>query len=378
MSEKRYRVAIIGTGMIANFAHLPACSLLGKSVEVVGCADIREAAARETAANFKIPKVYTDPQKMLDELRPDIAVVAAPNMHHKNLSLMALRSGAHVVCEKPVALKYADAVELFAEARKLRMHFFPAQTYRFFNEQAAVKTIVNQGVLGDVYYAEFDAVRRRGIPRWGFFHIKQENGGGPFCDLGVHQLDYLLWLLGNPDILSVSGATWTKHANTDENIAIALESSGAYGGMTFTPRPYDWREFDVEDMAAGSMRLQGGTLINFKTSWAVNLPENYARKLAGTRGGLEAGEGRPVTIYGTDYNMLTDTQPEIVDQSGVPKSMPFPGHVALWRNVLGVLNGTEEPVVKAEETLNVTAGIEAFYLSAQSGREVLCSEIKGL
>ena len=376
MSAKIYRVAIIGTGMIANFAHLPALMMAGGSVEIVGCADIREHAARETAANFKIPQVYTDPQRMLNELKPDIVVVAAPNMHHKDLSLLSLRNGAHVVCEKPVALRYEDAIELFSEASNLGLHFFPAQTYRFFNEQMAVKRIVDHGLLGDVYYAEFDAVRRRGVPRWGFFHIKNENGGGPFCDLGVHQLDYLLWLLGNPEILAVSGKTWTKHANTNENIAIALESSGAFGGMTFTPRPYDWREFDVEDMAAGCMRLSGDILINFKTSWAVNLPESYYRKLAGSKAGLIAGDDRPVTIFGSDCSMLTDIQPQIVDTSGVPKTFPFPGHVLLWRNVLGVLSGREEPIVKKEETLNVTAGIEAFYRSAETGREVLCSDFK--
>ena len=68
---KKLRVAIIGTGMIANSAHFPALNILRKEglAEIVGVADIREIAAKETAARHGVPNWYTDPQKMLDELR---------------------------------------------------------------------------------------------------------------------------------------------------------------------------------------------------------------------------------------------------------------------------------------------------------------------
>jgi predicted dehydrogenase len=376
MSSKAFRVAIIGTGMITNFAHLPALSLLGSAVEVVGCADIREPAASQTARNYKIPKVYTDSKKMLDELKPDIVLVATPNVSHLEISMLALNSGANVVCEKPVALKHKDAIELFNKAESLGLHFFPAQTYRFFNEQLAVKKIIDEGVLGEIYYAEFDAIRRRGVPKWGFFHMKKHNAGGPFCDLAVHQLDYLLWVLGNPEVLTVSGSKWTKIANTDENLQTTLEGSGAYGGLSFTPRPYDWHEFDVEDMAAGCVRLAGNKLINFKTSWALNLPETYSRRLAGTKAGLSACEDKPITIYGNSCGWMADIQPQVFNNSGLPPEYIFPGHVPLWKNVLGVLSGVEKPIIKKEETLNVTVAVEAFYRSAEIGAEVQCSELK--
>ena len=53
----------------------------------------------------------------------------------------------------------------------------------------------------------------------------------------------------------------------------------------------------------------------------------------------------------------------------------FPGHIGLLRNVAGFLRGEEEIVIKKEETLNVTAIIEAFYTSAEEHREILCSDI---
>ncbi len=83
IGEKAPRIAVIGTGMIANAAHIPAINNLRKQglVELVACADIRPEAARETAARYDIPRWYADPQQMLDEVRPDIVSVCTPIVH---------------------------------------------------------------------------------------------------------------------------------------------------------------------------------------------------------------------------------------------------------------------------------------------------------
>ena len=107
MSEK-FRIALIGTGMICNCAHLPAINNLRKKglAEIVACADIREEAAKETAERWNIPEWYTDPQEMLDKHKDklDIVAVCTPNLAHKTWSIAALKAGANVMCEKPLAL----------------------------------------------------------------------------------------------------------------------------------------------------------------------------------------------------------------------------------------------------------------------------------
>lgn len=373
--KKKFRTCVIGAGLIANTAHLPAIELIGDAFDVVGVSDIRESAARETAQRFSIPNVYTDNRKMLEELRPEVTIVTTPNGYHKECSLMALRSGSHVICEKPVALKYADAVELFAEAEKLGLHFFPAQTMRFFNDRLAVKKLVDAGLLGDIYFTEFESVRRRGIPRWGFFHMKDYNVGGPFCDLAVHEIDHMLWVLGNPRALSVSGSAWIKIGNTGEELQTSAEQSGAFGGIQITPRPYDWHEFSVEDMTTGIIRLEGDITVNFKASWAVNMPDRWTRTYAGDKAGLIYGNDIPPTLYGGLCGWQSDTRPLVFDENQYPAHIVFPGHIGLLRNVAGFLRGEEEIVIKKEETLNVTAIIEAFYTSAEEHREILCSDI---
>ena len=90
----KLKVAVIGTGMIANSAHFPALNILRKEglIEVVGVADVREEAAAETAKRHDVPNYYTDPQKLLDECKPDFVAVCTPNMYHKEWTIKALQA----------------------------------------------------------------------------------------------------------------------------------------------------------------------------------------------------------------------------------------------------------------------------------------------
>lgn len=97
-------------------------------------------------------------------------------------------------------------------------------------------------------------MRRRGIPDWGAFHLASESIGGPFCDVGVHFVDSLLFILGNPEFESIYGMTAAMLAKQTEE-----EEKPAAGAQdAFLRRPYHGSEFSVEDHAAGSIRFQNG------------------------------------------------------------------------------------------------------------------------
>ena len=178
--SKVYRVAIIGTGMICNAAHIPAYKAMGDKVKIVAVADIREEAAKETAARHNIPKYYVDAYEMLEKEKPDIISVCTPNAYHVEYTLAGLRAGCDVFCEKPVAVKYTDAEMVFAEAEKLGKHLFVTQSLRFFKDYVAAADIVKSGALGNMYFADLHLIRRLGIPKWGMFHMAKENIGGAF------------------------------------------------------------------------------------------------------------------------------------------------------------------------------------------------------
>ncbi|MBC7237432.1 MAG: Gfo/Idh/MocA family oxidoreductase [Chloroflexi bacterium] len=361
---KKLRVAIIGAGMIANAGHIPAWKNQKAAAEIVGVYNHHLERAQATAARHGIPHAYDDLARMLDELRPDVVSVTTPNMAHKPHTIQALQAGAHVVCEKPVATTYADAVAMFDAAQAAGRKLFVAQTGRFTADSIAAKEIADSGQLGEVYYAETSSLRRRGVPKWGRFHMREHSGGGPLLDIGVHALDLLLWLMGNPPVIAASGQTYLKLAHREEGLITSLADSGAPVGV-HDPRPYDPTEYDVEDLAAGFLRCQNGATVSIKASWAANVPEGMGGTfLLGTEGGLRL---RPLLLVRNMGSYQVDITPIVPRDPDVP----FYGHWRLMEHVVRAIREEEEPSVKREEALNVIRALEGLYRSAAEGREVV-------
>ena len=371
--NNKLKVAVIGCGMITNMAHIPGWRSHADRCEITAVCSHSIETARETAARWNIPGVYPDAETMLREERPDIVSVCVPNGLHKAMTLLALSYGAHVFCEKPVALTYADAKEMFDAAEKAGRTLMACQVLRCSSEYRFARECWENGTLGDVYYSEFSLIRRRGVPKWGEFHKKSASGGGAFCDLGVHMVDAALWVAGNPKVKAVSGAASSCIARNEQNVLTSLKESGAPAGV-FTQKQYRPEEFEVEEFAAGTIRLCNGGALNFKTSWAVNLPNEYAMRLAGTKAGLLLPE---MKLFSTMGQYQADINPRLFPEEEPYASETFPGHHMLAGNLLDHVLEGGELMVKPEQTLEVTAVIEAYYRSCAENREVLLSEITG-
>ncbi len=357
-----FKVCIISCGMIANSAHIPAYKLFSDDYEIVAVCDVNDTAARETAQRHSIPNYYTDAKKMLEIEKPDVVSVCVPNCFHKEYTLLALNSGANVICEKPLATKYSDAIEMFETAKKNNKVLMACQSMRFTPDRIAAKEYIEKTGIGDIYYGEISRVRRRGIPYWGTFHIEKISCGGAFIDIGVHMIDSLVWLMGNHKVKSVSAFTAQNHK--DE--LGSLKSSGALTGKVDIARKFNPEEMDVEDFSCGIISFENGANVLFKTAWAANMPESSDIKLIGKRKGIYLPECK--VYYGSDDEETLETQNNKYDT-------PFPGHIYIVDNLRKVLKGEEEMIIKPEETINVTKIIELCYRSAKIGREVFADEL---
>ncbi|MBN1399230.1 MAG: Gfo/Idh/MocA family oxidoreductase, partial [Anaerolineae bacterium] len=171
----KLRIVVIGAGMIANAGHIPAFRNLADEVEIVGVSSRDPARVAATAERHGIPQAYTSWRAMLADLQPDLAVVTTPNTSHAEITIAALESGADVLCEKPAAAAYADAQAMFAAARRTGRLLMIVQTGRYSAEIQAAKEWTDEGRLGEVYYAETSALRRRGVPQWGRFHMRADS-----------------------------------------------------------------------------------------------------------------------------------------------------------------------------------------------------------
>lgn len=376
MTKDKLKVGIIGAGFIAGTQHIPSILKLSGRLKLEAAADNRPEALAHIRKVYNIEKTYTDPLKMLEENTFDLVHICTANNTHKEFTIAALRSGANVLCEKPLALTRRDAREMLEEAKKAGRVLMTCQNSRIGMVQE-MKKIVDQGILGDVYYVDIENIRRRGVPTWGRFHTKRDNGGGPFCDLGVHYLDSALYILGNPEFESVSANTYCKLARQYDCNQETLPAMT--GEKPFLPRDdYDRRIFDVEDFAAGLVRFKNGMQMQMKFAWAVNLPKSDFYKLAGTKQGMIARKGEklchPVSIYGQNKEYLTNTEMEI--EIAKPGAMEDFGHYGIIRNMADVIQKGAQPLVLPEEMLNVAAIIEAFYLSAKEKREIRADELE--
>lgn len=352
-----FKVCIIGCGMIANKAHIPALRNFTEDFNIIGVCDANETIAAETAKRHGIERYYTNAEQMLDEQKPDLAIVCAPNFLHKQYSMLALSYGANVLCEKPLGVTYADVTEMFGLAKSQNRFLMACQSLRFLPERLAAKELIKKGELGEIYYGSLSRIRRRGIPTWGKFHIKEFSGGGCLIDIGVHILDSLIWLMGNPKLKSVKAHTYKNHAYETGS----LEGSGAFGGV-HTARSFNPDEMDVEDFCSGFISFENNASVNFKVAWATNQKEENDMILSGTSAGISLPDGTIFKGENTDEKMNITAD--------LYQGEVFPGHFWIADNIRKVLKGEADLAVKPEETLNVSAIIDCIYKSAECGKEV--------
>ncbi len=342
----KFRVGIIGSGGIARMSHVPGFQACPEA-EIVAMCDINIERAKSAAEAAGIPRWYGSHREMLEKEQLDVVSVCTPNYAHKEGTIDSLKAGCHVLCEKPLAVTAKDVREMFAEAKKRRKVLMTAQHFRFTSEARIAHEFVKAGELGDVYFGKVFAIRRWGIPGWGVFHIKDKSGGGALIDIGVHQLDLTLWLMGSPEPVTVSGMTYAK-------VGKRKDLSVRYGWN------WDRNEFDVDDYAAGFVRFKNGACLTIECSWAGNIKQDrFETHIVGTEGGASLG---PLQIHKVMHGALVDVTP--INLPGLK-----PHHEEI-RHFLNVLLGKEELIVKPHETLRVIQILEGLYRSSLAGKEI--------
>ena len=339
------KIVIVGAGFATRIVHMPGYSGIG--VPVAAICDLDRARAQSLAGQYAIPNVYTDWREMLEKEQPDVVSVCLPNVLHAEITIAALEAGAHVLCEKPLATSVAEAKAMFGAARKAGRVLMAAQHLRFQAEARAMKRVIDSGALGEIYHAEATAMRRLGIPTWGLFHQKSVSAGGTLLDLGVHQLDQTIWLMGNPRPVRVSAVTQQRFGRRPE-IAALLRNA------------WDPEAFDVEDFAIAFVRFEDGSDLLLRTSWAAHIEQNtFNVQILGTDGGVSL---HPPALYHMRNGVLATEEYKSLQQRST-----YEGQA---RAFLAAVRGEREVAVKEEETLNVQRILNGAYRSAEEGREV--------
>ena len=263
MAKREYTVGVIGLGF--GRSHIPAFQAHG--CRVVAVCQRNRAQAQAIADRYGVPGVYEQWEALLEEARPEIVVIATPPHLHKPMALAAFAQGAHVLCEKPVALTAADARDILdaaTAANRTAMTNFnwrsPAAFQRF-------HAMVEEGFLGrplhvQVRYLFSRFADEHVTPTWRM--DLAQAGLGTMGDAGVHAIDFVRWNFG-------------------EIARVAAQTALAYPSRT---KPGGTEAADAEDICQFIAELASGAQVAFTVSRVARGANEQTMEAYGTSGAL--------------------------------------------------------------------------------------------
>ncbi len=262
-------VGIIGLGY--GRAHISAFQANG--CQVVALCQRDQAAAKAVADAYGVPRVFERWEDMLRTARPEIVVIATPPRLHHAIALAAFAAGAHVLCEKPLAMTRAEAqamVDAAARARRVAMTTF---NWRFTPAMQRLHAMVREDALGRVFHLEARWLGARWAdektaPTWRM--DREEAGFGAMGDMGVHLVDFVRWNFGEFRRLSAQ-------------MGIGYPSRTA---------PTSGRPADVEDFCTMIARLDSGAHVALTASRVAHGMNEHTLEAYGTRGAVVYRLGR--------------------------------------------------------------------------------------
>ena len=349
----KIRVGVIGTGNI-SFEHLNSYSK-NPNVEIFALCDLDRKLVEQKGEKYGVSRLYTDYREMLRLPELDAVSVCTWNSEHAPCTIAALNAGKHVLCEKPMALNAAQALEMQKAAEKAGKLLMIGFVRRFGNDCEILKDFIDRGDLGEIYYAKATYLRRHGNPG-GWFGDRSRSGGGPLIDLGVHVIDLTRYLMGKPKPVSVYGATFQKLFNRSN-----LKSSVGYTSASAGKNDI----CDVEDLATALIRYDTGAVLSVEASFSLNIKKPSGRiEFFGTKAG--ACLDPELEIFGEWNGHMTNVTLE------TPTALSFEN---LFRNEVDhfvecVRTGCpcRNP---AEDGVMLMRILDGIYESARTGHEVI-------
>ena len=315
--------------------------------EIVIC-DINEEKLEKVGNSFNINKRYTDYNKMFQEEKPDIVSVCVSNFLHKQVCIDAFKAGAHVLCEKPLARTAQECEEIKNAAEQYNKKLMINFNRRYNPESVALKKAIDEGKLGEIYYATTCWKRTRGVPWWYPLNdTKEKCGGGAFVDLGVHMLDLCMWLCGYPKPDKLMGKIYQK---------VSQQEAKKRG----------FENFDAEDMGVAMIFMENGMTMETEISWASNREEEeecVEVRLYGTKGGaLLRG-----TCSECHTALLIDDQDGVLVSHDIQSSKQTENVRDAFVNA--VINQTEVPC-SSDEAIIISKIIDGVYLSSKQSKAI--------
>lgn len=352
---KKLKVCVIGTGSISDF-HFKSYAN-NPDVTLHGVFDYVTERASQKAEQYGISHVYQSLDEVFKDPEIDAVSICTWNNTHAEISIAALNGGKHVLVEKPLSLNVEEALKVQEAVKQSGKLLQVGFVRRFATNTKVLKSFIDAGKLGEIYYAKASCLRRIGNPG-GWFADKERSGGGPLIDLGVHVIDICWYLMGRPKVKSISGNTYYNLGNRGnvENLSF------------YKAADYDKAKNTVEDMANALITFENGASLLVDVSFTLHAKKDEINvKLFGTNGGAELEP--ELVIVSEENNTILNIHPQM-DNLSFDFEKAFQGEIDSFVN--SCLTG-EKPVAPIEDGVEIMKILEGIYEASEKKCEVIFS-----
>lgn len=350
---EKIKIAIIGCGTIARTAHIPAY-LNNPNAEIVYFCDFILENAERFVKEYGCGQAVQDYRDILDDPELLAVSVCTPNHAHASVSMDCLKAGKHVLCEKPAARTYAEALEMQRVQQETGKTLNIGVVNRFNNRVSQIKQMIDSGELGELYHVHASFRAHRSIPGLGgAFTTKAVSGGGVMIDWGIHYLDIVMYCSGDPEPRTVSAQAYSRLGRNLKDYT--------YLNMWAGPPKYEGT-YDVEDYVTALIRTEGPG-ITLNGAWAQNIGESELYiDFMGDRAGIRLQYGGDFTIYSAKNGALVESAVKVPPQDHF--------QVEINRFVECIRTGEKLPS-HIDYVISNSKIIQAIYDSSEQSREIV-------
>ena len=338
--DRKIRFGLVGCGRISK-NHFDSLKIHSENAELTGVCDI-DSKALDAAVKTTGARGFSSMDQMLRECKMDVVVLATPSGLHSEQAIQAAEAGFHVMTEKPMSTRWADAKRMVRACDEAGVRLFVVKQNRRNKTLRLLKNAVTTGRFGRIYMVTvnvfwarpqsyYDSAAWRGT--WEF-------DGGAFMNQASHYVDLLDWMIGPVESVQAYTATLARNIEVeDTGVASIKWRSGAMGSINVTmlthQKNYEGSLTIIGEK--GTVRI-GGVAVNEIQKW-------------------EFAEEHP------DDKLVQDASYQTSSVYGF-------GHPLYYENVIETLRGTAEAETDGREGLRSLELLVAIYIAARDGRRV--------
>ncbi|MDN3596904.1 Gfo/Idh/MocA family protein [Zunongwangia endophytica] len=217
---KRIKIALIGTGYISNY-HIRGLMTIPE-VEIAAVVSKHLRNAKKFAESYDIEKAYSSIIPIIKDTSIDAVIISTPNVFHAPYAIEFLKNGKDVFLEKPMAMNTEEGENICTTAKETKHLVMIGHMWRFDEDAKFIKQSIANGKLGRIFKTKGYGIHENWGPS-GWFIEKKLAGGGALADMGIHAIDTIRYLLGDPNPVQVYAKITTNFGDYDvDDTAIIL------------------------------------------------------------------------------------------------------------------------------------------------------------